>query len=309
MKKYTLIVVFIIFIISEFNSVYAQFDIADITKIKYSEACGKAILSPDAKKILVSDVNQKGLTLIDLSSLKSEKMNDDTGAGNEVFFASDGESIVYKSWFLNEKGRRFSNVICQSVITGNKEYLAESRRGISGLTVNNEVVIFRQKSKLKVVNLNPEKSESISAVEIAAFTDNRLNLVLVNNGVSTILNPGDETRYLWVSLAPDKSKILYRVPGKGTLISDLNGNILAELGAIRAAKWSADGDWVIGMKDVDDGYSYIKSDIYVIAADGSRTYNVTEKSNLIALYPDLSEDNSKAVFTTNDGEVYIISFQ
>ena len=94
------------------------------------------------------------------------------------------------------------------------------------------------------------------------------------------LNFSEGSQYLWASLSPDQSKILFTKAGEGTYTSDLQGNILVEFGNANAPRWSPDGNWIVYMNDKDNGYYYTASEIFVVSADGSKKYQILESGSL-----------------------------
>ena len=131
------------------------------------------------------------------------------------------------------------------------------------------------------------------------------NLVLYEDGNTVTLNLSEESRYLWASLSPDQSKILFTKAGEGTFISDLQGNILLELGNANAPHWSPDGNWIVYMDDKDNGYYYTASEIFVVSADGSKKYQITDTDHEIEMYPQWAPDMNGLIFHTITGIIKI----
>lgn len=117
------------------------------------------------------------------------------------------------------------------------------------------------------------------------------------------LAPLGEVFYLWPSVSPDGSRILFTAATKGCYVCDLEGNIVAELGKLNAPTWIND-EWVLGMRDVDDGHTIQSSDILAIHVATGKTVNITGKSAVIALYPKASQDGRAVVFQNPAGEIY-----
>ncbi|MCF6242999.1 MAG: hypothetical protein L3J74_16860, partial [Bacteroidales bacterium] len=155
----------------------------------------------------------------------------------------------------------------------------------------------------------PQNEEKSINNTVLAFTDADLNLVVYKNGKQHILNPFGKGNYIWVSVSPDGTKILFTKTGKGTFICDSEGKNIINLGRLHAAKWSKDGKWVIGMNDFDDGSKYTNSQIIIISPKGINRQVLDLKDIKIALYPDLSDDNSKITFNTDNGKIYVITLK
>ncbi|MCK4295874.1 MAG: PD40 domain-containing protein, partial [Candidatus Marinimicrobia bacterium] len=115
-----------------------------------------------------------------------------------------------------------------------------------------------------------------------------------------------EGQYIWLSISPDKSKLLFTLAGRGTFITDLNGNALIELGYANAPMWSPDGNWVVYMVDEDDGYRITASDIYAVSSDGKEKVQLTNTQNTIEMHPNWSPSMDKIVFDTIEGNIMLI---
>ncbi len=118
--------------------------------------------------------------------------------------------------------------------------------------------------------------------------------------------PSGEGNYIWVSLSPDKTKIVYNFNGRETLISDLNGNILAKLGHFHAPRW-LNNDILIGMNDKDNGEVIISSEIVSYSFKNGITKKLTNTSNRIELYPAVSLNAKQIAFHTDKGEIFIMN--
>lgn len=130
---------------------------------------------------------------------------------------------------------------------------------------------------------------------------------LVYAGPGNILKefaPLGEVFYLWPSVSPDGTRILFTAAGKGCYVCDLEGKIVAEPGKLNSPTWIND-EWVLGMRDVDDGHRIQSSDILAIHVATGKTVNITGNSAVIALYPKASQDGKAVVFQNPEGEIYI----
>lgn len=132
---------------------------------------------------------------------------------------------------------------------------------------------------------------------------NRILLRKEANEVTPLAPTGDNY-YIWPSLSPDKTRLLFTAVRKGTFVSDLEGNIIAELGKLNAPGWLND-EWVIGMVDKDDGHVTTSSDIYAVHVPSGRKVEITAGTNEIALYPKASDDADRILFHNLNGEVFI----
>ena len=303
MKKIFLLL--IVYLLS--NTLFAQndFSIVKISKLNIIDKGYRPVFLTK-KQIIYTGNQEKGIYLYDLRKKKRKKLNEDPGAGHHFIISEDRKKIAYKTYFFDKQGRRQTSVYEQDIKSGTKNLLLKNARNLSSLSYRNNNLSFTQAGNLKVYSKGIKNSETDQQ---QVFTDENLNLVLYQSGAQKILNPLGTGNYIWVSLSPDGNKILFNKTGKGTYICDLQGNIIADLGRIHAAKWSDDGKWIIGMDDYDDGQKYTRSKIILISSDG-KTKNVIELKDIpIALYPDISKNNSKIVFNNDRGEIYLIKIR
>lgn len=160
----------------------------------------------------------------------------------------------------------------------------------------------RRQQATKTVNLDTGRSTS---AEQPVLTHHHLKLYITVDGVTKQLAPnGEDERYVWSSLSPDGSKVLYYVGGWGAGVCDLDGKNVISLGDITAPKWW-DDNTIVGMNEEDDEYSVIASSIVMRTLDG--TEQTLTGDDVIATYPLPCRQDGKIAFSTPDGEIYVIT--
>ncbi|MFH2048203.1 MAG: hypothetical protein ABIJ12_02065 [bacterium] len=263
--------------------------------------------SPDGEKILFTQFGFKGLWLYDLSKKSLSQINDYTGAGYEPVFTADGKQLVFR---IDEyvKMRKYSTLAIQTIGDKKIEYLTEKMRYLSPATlVNNIMLVFRENKAVKVINAsNNEKIQSSVIHETYGYIEKQ-NIVLLINGERKELRPIDNGDYIWFSLSPDKTKMVFTVVGGSTYIADTEGNILTMLGRANAPKWSPDGKWILYMIDEDDGHVVISSDIWAARVDGKTRIQLTKTNDIHEMYPAWSPSRDKIVYETNSGQIVFMN--
>lgn len=142
---------------------------------------------------------------------------------------------------------------------------------------------------------------------ISAYTE-KLQLIVERNGVRKVLEPLPKgSRYLWGSLSPDQSRILFTATGKGSYICDLNGRILSGIGYLNAPVWYGN-TMVVGMVDKDNGESITASSITVVSVDGKQRQALTPIAE-IAMYPAADIESGKIAYNTLEGEIRVLELK
>lgn len=131
-------------------------------------------------------------------------------------------------------------------------------------------------------------------------------LYITVNGKETGYTPVESyAGYLWESLSPDGTKVMFVAAGHGVVITDLQGNILADLGNYEYPVWYGN-DNIIVQNATDDGHQYSSSRILLMRADGSEIQPITKPESM-TFAPTASFEASKVVYTTIDGRLYQVT--
>lgn len=288
---------------------YAQkiFSVAKIDEVKTISSGFHPVLIKNTNNIIFSSPASKGLFFFDAKSQTTKTLNTDNGAGFHFAISENGKTVVYKSYIMDATGKRQSSIYKQDIASGKKTSIIKNKRALGSFSYFAENLLYMHNDliiadKTKLATKSGKKTTAV-------FTDNNLNLILLENKQKTILNPLGNGNYIWVSLSPDREKILFNKAGTGTFVCDTEGKIIANLGRLHAAKWASDGKWIIGMDDFDDGQKYISSQIVFSTPDGKTRQSLALKQQKTALFPDIAPDYSKIVFNDEKGKVFIISLK
>jgi Tol biopolymer transport system component len=259
--------------------------------------------TPDAENLLLTKSNQQGIWIYNLENQLLDQINNDMGAGFSPVFSGDNAHIIFrKDTYKNRK--KYSSIFAYNLETKKEIMLEQENRYLAhpSKTTSGEIVYKKKNNFISYDQDLSRKSESFNGKLIDTSEP---GLILYENGNPVILDESTENNYLWASLSPDQSKILYTKAGYGTYISDLKGNFLADLGYANAAVWSPDGNWIAYMVDRDNGYYYTESEIYISSKDGMNKYQVTETENEIEMYPQWAPESRQIVFHTTTGSIKI----
>jgi Tol biopolymer transport system component len=267
-------------------------------------------LFPDGDKILFTSSNFTGLHYYDMASGKIVELSKESGAGYEPAFSVDGTSIIYRiSEYKNR--RKFSSLVKQEMETGEKQILVADKRNLSTPRISaSGAIVLLQDYIPEQISLNKNGQDAVQQNVQSdiptAFIENT-NIVLIKGGAKQIIQPMGEGHYIWPSVSPDGSKLLFTKMGEATYITDLDGNNPVSLGRANAPRWSPDSKWVVYMDDKDDGYVVLESHLYAVSVDGQQRVQLSDAPNRIDMYPVWGNQFENIVFATDQGEIFFIS--
>ena len=272
----------------------------DISGTKATVVAG---VSPKGDYILLTGAQLNGLAKYDLASKKVEVVSKALGAGYNPTISDDGDAVAFREDRF-EKGLRSTDVKVKNFATGESRTLSKGVRNFNAVSIEGGTAVTVTDGRQAKTTISNRRTSRAKQATVSIV--NR-QLVLSIDGKSTTLTPnGADKSYLWPTLSPDKTRICYYVGGEGCYVCNLNGKIVARLGALRAAKWY-DNNVVVGMHDTDDGYVITSSEIVAVTLAGKR--QVLTDSSVKAMYPYASSEARKIVFGTDEGETYIINLK
>lgn len=252
---------------------------------KLSETGFYANFTPDGQKVVFSSSNFKGLKLMDLNSSEVEVLSDEVGAGydpvvenQKVFFNTRNNKLQVQELNFNTKITKvYSNRSKKAVSVGG----ISLGKNISGLPVD------------------AKSSADLSAIEL-----------IYSDGTSKLINVDKKTNKVWVSLSPDRTKILYSVVGQETFITDLKGNVIAGIDRAEAPAWGSNNKIVFMLTEDDSRGEYIVgSDIFIFDIKNKKSLKLTTKFKEVALYPAMSSDDNKVIFNNDKGDLFLINLK
>lgn len=234
-------------------------------------------VSPQGDYVLLSSDTRQGLVKWDLATERATKLTDKEGTGSDVRISQDGQQVIYSETSFKNKRRRQS-VKSIDLKTGKHKTLAGPARGAQGYD-------------------NGTGDQPV-------LTHRHLKLYMTRNGETTLLAPnGPDEHYIWASLSPSASRVLYYVSGHGAFVCDLDGSHVVAMGNLTAPRWW-DDETIVGMDEVDNEYVIVASKVVARTLDG-RTQVLTG-DDVVATYPLPSAQSGKIIFSTPDGHIHLI---
>ena len=234
-------------------------------------------ISPNGDYVLMTNGSNQGLKRYDIATGELSVITDAEGAGFNVQVSRDGKEIVFRERFTDENKLRYNNIMSANFSTNKKEMVAKKQ-------TNNE------KMAIPGSNIVLHNTECMMYIE--------------KNGKRIKVAPqGNEVNYIWASLSPNKTKILYYVSEMGCYVCNIDGTNSQFIGwDCRAPQWY-NNEIIISMNDQDDGHFTTKSAILAYTLDGK--VQVLTSPDMVAMYPFAAE--GKVVFSTLQGKTYLLN--
>ena len=251
---------------------------------------------------IYSQLGSKSISLpktYDLTTGEVKTITDATGIGSNVQISADGSTIVYRESKVGKDHLRRTNLKSFNLTNGEQKTIVKESRDLQGYAVKDNAVAAVNKGKFKA-SASQAKTAPVASIS-------KGQLVVTVNGKSSIISPNGTTgqSYLWPSVSPDGTKVLYYLATVGAYTCNIDGSNPQFIGVLRAAKWY-NNSIVVGMKDIDNGQFVTSSTVYAASIDGKEMQALTDES-VMAMYPSASADGAKIAFSTPQGEAYIIN--
>ena len=273
-------------------------NVTSIDKVNLPDKAAVAAISPQGDYLLLTSATNQGLTKLDLTTSQSQVLSTAPSAGHNVKISPDGQTVVYRESSFNDKRLRFSSLKSVNLATGASQVLVKPTRDLQGYAVDATSAGVVNKGKFSKKAIGNAKAQNLPVLSV-----NKGQLMITVNGKTRQLSPnGTQFSYMWASLSPDGTKVLYYQAAHGTYVCDLDGSNVRKVGQMRAPVWY-DNNTVVGMMDLDDGEFIYASTIVAATLDG-KTQTLTGDET-IAMYPHAAD--GKIAFSTPAGEAYIIN--
>lgn len=260
--------------------------------------CYNPVLSPDGQKVLFTQPDYEGLNVYDIADDVVTPLASDRLAGFSPAFSKDGKSVYFLSQTRENMlvYREMKSVNLDG--TGMSTVMGKSRGMLHPVAVDGGVV---------TVSDNGRKLKAKSNGGTYAYSAGK-KIVVVKNGIEKKIAPvPTKYTYIWESLSPDGTKILFYAGGKGAYICDLDGNLVAELGKYTSPAWCGN-DYVVAVNATHDGHQYETSQIVLLKVDGSYKKELTAPVSM-SMHPTASASGDRLTYNTIDGRLFLMDLR
>lgn len=231
-------------------------------------------ISPDGTKIMFTKSNKQGVYIIDLKNREQiKKISEEHIYGDKMKWSKDGSYIIYKTRG-NKRSKTFSE---------------------------NFFKYSFKENKIEVVNSINEKEKQI---EISLNVRERK--VEAFDGTNRWFITKEPGSYYNFVISPDNSKVI--IKSNHINIYSINGGEVIDTGLERgiATDWSPDGKYFLYYIEVDDGHTYLESDLYVCSIDGKNKWKLTTTNDIMEARPSWSVTGEKLTFFDySSGKIFI----
>jgi len=221
-------------------------------------------VSADGRWLMYSPLDARQLMLKDLATGEVREVSHDGYPGFDAIFGRDGK-VYYVTQqrkghhLLHRTGR------CYDPATGKDRRVLKGQHGrVQPLNATAGTVI------------QGERRSYLSARQVGSYAYTRGDSLFIQRGDGTLsrLHPvSGSNGYLWASLSPDGTRVLFQAASRGLYVCDLQGNIVSELGAFLMPCWYND-QYIVAMSNAGND-RITGSRIWLIAADGSSVEALT----------------------------------
>ncbi|MRR20199.1 hypothetical protein EG827_08385 [bacterium] len=260
---------------------------------------------PGSRSLLITGEGYSGLSILDTRKGRIRAVSSDPGAGYEPAVTADGSRVLYRTDSF-ENNRRYTSVYRFDTRSGAKELMVDRQRGVLPPAVSGDAILLKSDEMIRVeqagnVLLKGTGGETFLVIE-------EMIPVLYRGEERKPLMPNGEGFYIWASLSPDGSMILYNYQGRGTYICDTSGKVLHDVGRMNAPKWLGN-TIVVGMDDKDDGHMITSSELVYYSLPGKKRMLLTETENRSEMYPFPFDGGNKIAFSTDKGEIWVMKIR
>lgn len=279
------------------------FNVASLVPVALPPDVGSKVvaISGQGDFLLLTADDNSGLTKLDLSTGKTQNITRAAGAGYDARVSPDGKRVIYRENSFTSGHLRMVSLRSINLGLGQSRELVAPTRNLQGVGINNQAALPVTRGQVTAKGFEGKVSDKSGVV----LSINNRQLMISRNGKTRNLSPnGKDKSYLWPSLSPDGTKILYYVGAEGAFVCNLDGSNVKPLGMMRAPQWW-DDSIVVGMYDQDDGEFVYASRIVATNLKGDK--QTLTPDSLIAMYPKVSAQAGKIAFSTPDGKAYIIN--
>ncbi|MBI2427668.1 MAG: hypothetical protein HYV29_02530 [Ignavibacteriales bacterium] len=281
----------------------AQLKTVSIEQIQLpkTETWSNPCFSPSGKEIFLTNADHNGIWQYSFETKLLKVITRDLQSGYNFSVSPDGNKVAYRRTTAAGDYRTRVQESIELDLKTNSHTSIQKGNSVP-------VPVFYSGQAITREKILPKNKLQIASSDVAVLGIENTKIVLLVNGEKKIFDPLNG-QYVWPVISPDKKRIAAVDMDRGAFVCTVDGNNLMPLGRFDSPRWEKGGKWIVGMDDTDDGHKIISSDILAKSYDGRITTNLTEYFSGIAMYPVCSPRENKIIFSTYDGNVFILTYE
>lgn len=248
------------------------------------------VLDAVGNHLLFSDGNTGALLLYDFTRDTVLTVTRAYVAGGDAAFGGDGK-VYYVTQQVGADRLVYRTGRCYDPASHQSQAVTGPRHGVM------QPVRARQSGVIKEAGF---LTQNIAAGDTVVYVEGSTVHVVLDGEDRSFSPVESQAGYLWPSLSPDGTRVLFFAAGKGAVVIDLQGRVLAMLGNYEMPCWW-DDSYVVAQHAEDDGHQITSSQLMLLKADGSQAQPLTEPSSM-AMQP--ASAAGRIVYCTIDGQLF-----
>ncbi|MGM9745548.1 MAG: hypothetical protein ACI30H_01095 [Paludibacteraceae bacterium] len=282
---------------------FAQVEIESIEEVA---AAAQPVFSANGAVLLLSGVDgRKGLFAYDMATRQTTFIADTEAAEPDAVLSDGGTTVAFRQ-VAYQNHMPYTSIKAKNMKTGTLyEIDAPSARRHAFAFAGGKVKVAKRTTISSVRILNDVRQVEHEYV----LTIEDQDLVLYDGNKRRVLNPQGKGSYIWERISPDQKHIVYMAIHKNchTFVANIDGSNPIDLGYIGAPVWY-DNDMIVGMLDLDDGQTIVKSELVAIRIDGTQRQILATPQQPHAMYP-AANAKAAAIAFENDGKIYLMKLK
>ena len=267
-----------------------QKDISQKDKVIVNERCAAGTFSPDGTKIAWSREKYKGLFWMDLSDSTYTEISSKDMAGWKFSWAPDNSGIAFREKLENS---RFT-ILKRDLNKDSNELVGEFSDPVYPPVWRDSIysVNILRSSNISLAKRPVLKLKSpLRKLKFNAFvSSDRVSIIDLSSGKINNLPKGTHSP----ALSPDGTRLLF-VERNSIKILDLENGSMTDAAQGSSPSWS--GTKIVFTQTVDDGKNVTFSAVKAFDINSGKIYDITIESGRIPLFPSLSSDGTKLLYT------------
>lgn len=269
------------------------------------------VWSPTGEWIALTGPNYNGIWVIKPDGTGLRQITTDLAVGYKMQWSPDGRLLLGR--MAKYENRRRYNAIKAYEVTAKSEFvLSDFRTLMPGLPQwagsSGQVALFANRGMEFFEIPSQYNRERPAAVDRPLVFAGPQGLV-----VGSTLRTAPQTlapvkgQVVNAVLSPRDDKIAFEMAAGNLYVCRVDGSGLVDLGRGERPQWSPDGSKIAFMISTDDGHRLLSADIYVIRADGSGKFNLTQSADHLEMNCTWSPDGKRLAYDEREsGTIWVM---